>query len=405
MVSKWKKDFPIFRKKINGKKLIYLDSAGTSQKPKQVISSESEFYEKYNSNIHRSVNTLSEHATQLYENSRVKTAEFMGAESEEVVFVRNATEGINLVAQSYGRQRVKKGDTILLTEMEHHSNIVPWQLLAAQKGAKIEYVEVDKETGKIDEPDLEHKLSSQRVAIFAFTHVSNVLGTVNNVKKLTKLAKRNGATVVLDSCQSFPHMNVNVKNLGVDFAVLSGHKMFAPTGIGALYGRKELLEQMPPFLSGGSMISTVSKENSTWNEVPWKFEAGTPNIAGTIALGTAIDYMNRIGMKNIENYNNKLVDYCVSELQKLPFIKIYPPLKEKVGAVAFNVANIHPHDVASVLDNEGIAIRTGHHCCQPLMNAMGVNATCRASFQIYNEFSDVDSLVNALNKCKKVFKL
>lgn len=399
----YKKDFPILAQKVHGKPLIYLDSASTSQKPASVIQAEKEFYEKYNANIHRGVHYLSEKATQLYEGSREKTAKFVGAKSEEIVFTRGATEGINLIAATYGQQRVEHGDTILITEMEHHSNLVPWQQLAKQRGAKLEFVEIN-QNGTLNLNDAAEKLE-QKPAIFAFTHVSNVLGTVNPVEKLTKMAKKHGAAVVLDAAQSAPHLPLDFSSLGVDFAVFSGHKMFSPTGIGAVYGKKELLEQMPPYQTGGHMIMTVTKQSTTWNDVPWKFEAGTANIAGAVALGTAVQYLEKIGMKKVEKYNAELVKYCLEQLQQLDFVTIYGQLLNRCGVVSFNVGDMHSHDVSTVLDNEGIAIRSGHHCCQPLMQELGVTATCRASFHIYNTFEDVDKLINALKKCKKVFKL
>ncbi len=399
----YKKDFPILRQKVHGNPLVYLDSASTTQKPRQVIETEKEFYEKHNANIHRGVYYLSEKATALYEKARRKTADFIGAKSEEIVFLRGATEGINLVAATFGEQNVKQGDTILITEMEHHSNIVPWQQLAKLKNAKLEFVEINKD-GTLNLEDAAEKLE-KNAAIFAFTHVSNVLGTVNPVEKLTKMARKNGVAVVLDAAQSVPHFEVNFSSLGVDFAVFSGHKMLAPTGIGALYGKKELLEEMQPYQTGGHMIKTVTKKEATWNDVPWKFEAGTQNVAGVIGLGTAVEYLEKIGMKKVDKYNAELVRYCIEQLQKLDFITIYGPLENRCSVVSFNVGDIHSHDISSVLDEEGIAIRSGHHCCQPLMETLGVTATCRASFHIYNTFEDVDKLVNALKKCKKVFKL
>ncbi len=398
-----KKDFPILNRKINGEPLVYLDSASTSQKPAIVIKAEKEFYEKYNANIHRGVHRLSEKATALYEGAREKTAKLVGANSEEVVFVRGATEGINLIAATFGAQQVQSDDTILITEMEHHSNIVPWQQLAKEKKANLEFVSITA-SGELNLEDAEKKLEKQP-KIFAFTHISNVLGTVNPVEKLVKIAKAHGAAVILDAAQSVPHLPVNFSKMGVDFSVFSGHKMMAPTGIGVLYGKREHLEEMPPYQTGGHMIKTVSKQETTWNDVPWKFEAGTSNIAGAVALGAAVDYLQKIGMKSVERHNAELVTYCLKELQRLDFVTIYGPLKNRCGVVSFNVGDIHSHDVASVLDNEGIAIRSGHHCCQPLMEVLGLTATCRASFHIYNTKSDVDSLINALHKCKKVFKL
>ncbi len=395
-----KRDFPIFNKKKNTN-LVYLDSASTSQKPSQVINAVKKFYEEDNANVHRGVYALSERATALYEKAREKIAEFVGAKSEETIFVRNATEGLNLIANTFGKQKIAKGDVILLTEMEHHSNLVPWQMLAKEKNAKVEFVKINK-NGELDLQDVEKKLAKAK--LFSFTHVSNVLGTVNPVKEIVEMAKEKNVPVVLDAAQSVPHIQVNFTELEVDFAVFSGHKMLGPTGVGCVYGKKSLLEEMPPFMGGGEMIKTVTKSSSTWNDVPWKFEAGTPNIAGAIGLGAAIDYLQKIGMKKVEEHNFELAEYCVEELQKLPFVTIYGPEKH-CGLVSFNVGKIHGHDVASALNEEGIAIRAGHHCCQPLMEALGVAATCRASFHVYNTFEDIDKLVKALKKCKKVFEL
>lgn len=399
----YKKDFPILAQKVHGKPLVYFDSASTSQKPAAVIEAEKEFYEKYNANIHRGVHFLSEKATELYEGAREKTAKFVGAKSEEIVFTRGATEGINLIAATFGAERVQRGDTILITEMEHHSNLVPWQQLAKQKGAKLEFVEIN-QNGTLNLNDAAEKLEAEP-AIFAFTHVSNVLGTINPVEKLTKMAKKHGSAVILDAAQSVPHLPVDFTAMGIDFAVFSGHKMLSPTGIGVAYGKREHLEEMPPYQTGGHMIKTVTKQQTTWNDVPWKFEAGTSNIAGAVALGTAVQYLEKIGMKKVEQYNTELVKYCLEELQKLSFITIYGQLLNRCGVVSFNVGDIHSHDVSSVLDGEGIAIRSGHHCCQPLMEVLSVTATCRASFHIYNTKADIDALVNGLKKCKKVFKL
>ncbi len=399
----YKKDFPILRQKVHGKSLVYLDSASTSQKPASVIAAEKEFYENYNANIHRGVHYLSEKATALYEESREKTAKFVGVNSDEIVFVRGTTEGINLIAATFGEQNVQSGDTILITEMEHHSNLVPWQQLAKQKKAKLEFIEINAD-GTLNLNDAAEKLE-QQPAIFSFTHVSNVLGTINPVETLTKIAKKHRVPVVLDAAQSAPHLPVNFSALGVDFAVFSGHKMLSPTGIGAVYSKAEHLENMPPYQTGGHMIKTVTKQTATWNDAPWKFEAGTSNIAGAVAMGAAIDYLSKIGMKTVEKYNAKLVSYCLEQLQQLDFVTIYGPLENRCGVVSFNLGDMHSHDVSSILDNEGIAIRSGHHCCQPLMETLGVTATCRASFHIYNTIEDVDKLVNALEKCKKVFKL
>ncbi|MFH1247052.1 MAG: cysteine desulfurase [Candidatus Micrarchaeota archaeon] len=396
----FKKDFPIFKKH---PELVYLDSASTSQKPTSVIAAEKEFYECYNSNVHRSIYKIGEKATQEYEDSREKVAKFVGVNSEEIVFVRGATEGLNLIAAAFGAQHVQRDDTILITEMEHHSNIVPWQQLAQQKKAKLEFVKINPD-GTLNLNDAAEKLE-RKPKIFAFTHVSNVLGTVNPVQKLTTMAKKHGAIIVLDAAQSTPHLSINFSKLGVDFAIFSGHKMLAPTGIGVVYGKRELLEKMPPYQTGGHMIKTVTKQTTTWNDIPWKFEAGTANIAGGIGLGAAVQYLKKVGMKTVEQYNMELVKYCLEQLQQLDFVTIYGPLSNRCGVVSFNVSDIHSHDIASVLDSENVAIRSGHHCCQPLMETLGITSTCRASFHIYNSTKDVDKLVTALQKCKKVFKI
>ncbi len=402
--SEWKVDFPILAQRINGKPLVYLDSAATSQKPLQVISEISRFYQEDYSNVHRGMNTLSERATDCYEGARKKVARFVNAGLEEIIFVRNATEGLNLIARTFGIENVKEGSTILLTEMEHHSNLVPWQLLAKEKNVKLEFIPVT-DQGELD-LDEAQRLLGQKPALFSFTHMSNVLGTINPVKELVQLAHKQGVKVVLDAAQSAPHIGINVKDLDVDFLVMSGHKLFGPSGTGVVYGRKNLLEKMPPFIAGGDMIKEVSLTEATWNDLPWKFEAGTPNISGAVGLGAAVDYLENIGMKKIQAHNYELTRYAHGKLSKLPYVNIYgPDAQKRNGVISFNVGDAHPHDVASILDSEGIEIRSGHMCAQPLLQKIGVDSVCRVSFQIYNSQSDVDALVSGLEKVAKVFKL
>ena len=391
-----RKDFPFFERG-----LIYLDTASTSQKPKIVLDALQMAYERFNANVHRGVYSLAEEATQLYEGARKKIAGFIKANAREIVFVRNATEAINLVAQSWGAENVQAGETILLTEMEHHSNIVPWQMLAKEQGAKISYVPITKD-GQLDFTAAKHLLS-HKPKLFAFTHVSNVLGTINPAKELITEAHKNGVLVLVDASQSVPHMPVDVKDLDCDFLVFSGHKMLAPH-VGVLYAKKELLEKMPPLFGGGDMIKEVTFDGATWNEVPWKFEAGTPNVAGTIALGAAVDYLQNIGMANIQAHENELTQYALEQLRKNPNIVIYGP-EHRAGVVSFNLGDMHAHDVSTVLDSYGICVRSGHHCAQPLMNKLGIAACARISFGPYNTKEDVDAFISALEKAGKVFHL
>lgn len=390
-------DFPFFKRNV-----LYLDSAATTQRPRQVLEAVQKFYEKSNSNVHRGVNSIAEEATVAYEQSREKVAKFIGAAPKEIVFLRNATEAINLVAQSWGQTNIKQGDTILLTEMEHHSNIVPWQMLANKVGAKLEFVPIT-ETGELDWNAAVHLLK-QKPKIFAFMHVSNVLGTVNPAEKLIAEAHKNGVVVLLDAAQSVPHMPVDVKSLDCDFLAFSGHKMYAPFGIGVLFGKKDLLEKMEPFLGGGDMIKSVSFEESVWNDVPWKFEAGTPNVAGAVGLGAAVDYLQALGMANVFKHESELVDYAFSKMKSDALIHIYGPEK-RAGVVSFNLGDMHAHDVSTVLDQNGICVRSGHHCAQPLMSKLDVPAAVRVSFGVYNTKEDVDKFLSAIEKCKKVFRL
>jgi len=394
---KVRKDFPFF-----ARGLVYLDSAATSQKPQVVLDSMKKFYETTTANVHRGVYSLAEEATQAYEGARKKVAGFIGAAPREIVFVRNATEAINLVAQSWGSANIQKGDVILLTEMEHHSNIVPWQMLAKKTGAKVVYVPIT-EHGELDRNSVMHLLK-QKPKIFAFTHISNVLGTVNPAKELIAEAHKNGVPVLLDASQSVPHMPVNVKDLDCDFLVFSGHKMLGPFGVGVLYARRELLEKMEPVLGGGDMIKKVTFEETSWNEVPWKFEAGTPNVAGIVGLGVAIDYLQSLEMKNIWNHEQELIRYAYDKMKSDKHIAIYGP-EQRACVVSFNLGDMHAHDVSTVLDQQNICARSGHHCAQPLMEKLDIAATVRISVGPYNTKEDIDAFLVALQKAKKVFRL
>lgn len=400
-VTEIKKEFPILNQKVNGKPLVYLDSAATSQKPKAVIDAVDDYYNRYNSNVHRGVHTLGTLATEGYEEAREKVRAFINApSSEEVIFTRGTTTAINIVASSYGRANVQKGDEIVITEMEHHSNIVPWQQLARQTGATLKYIPLQKD-GTIDLEDVE-KTVTDHTKIVAISHVSNVLGTINPIKEIAEIAHRHNAVIVVDGAQAAPHVKVDVQQLNCDFYAFSGHKMVAPTGIGVLYGKKKWLEQMEPIEFGGEMIDSVGMYESTWNDLPWKFEGGTPIIAGAIGLGTAIDFLEEIGLDKITNHEQTLVSYAAEQINDIDGITLYGP-KERAGVLTFNVEDVHPHDVATVLDAEGIAVRAGHHCAQLLMNWLDVTATARASFYLYNTKDDVDAFVAGLVKTKEYF--
>jgi cysteine desulfurase/selenocysteine lyase len=399
-----REQFPIFQRTVRGKRLIYLDSAATSQKPQSVIDAEREFYERYNANVHRGAYRIAEEATAAYEAAREKLARFLNAPSKEcIVFTRGTTEAINLVAYAWGWAKLKEGDEILLTEMEHHSNIVPWQLIAERTGAKIKVVPIT-DDGFLD-MDAFDRLLTERVKLVAVTHVSNVLGTINPVREICQKAHEVGAVVLVDGAQAAPHLPVDVQAIGCDFYALSGHKMCGPTGSGALYGRKELLEAMPPFLGGGEMIRTVTFERTTFNDVPYKFEAGTPPIAQAIALGAAVDFLTGIGMEQIRAHEVELTVYALERLREVSGITIYgsAPPEQRGGVIAFNLKDIHPHDLATFLDAYGICIRAGHHCAQPLMRRLNVAATARASFYLYNTPDEIDALVEALNEAVKFF--
>jgi len=403
-VEALREQFPIFRRTVRGKRLIYLDSAATSQKPQCVIDAEREFYERYNANVHRGAYLIAEEATAAYEGAREKVAKFINAPSKDcIVFTRGTTEAINLVAYSWGWANLKEGDEILLTEMEHHSNIVPWQLIAERTGAKIKVVPIT-DDGLLDMESFD-RLLTERVKIVAVTHVSNVLGTINPVQEICRKAHEVGAVVLVDGAQAAPHLPVDVQAIDCDFYALSGHKMCGPTGSGALYGRKELLEAMPPFLGGGEMIRTVTFERTTFNDVPYKFEAGTPAIAQAIGLGAAVDYLTKIGVERIRAHEVELVAYALERLREIKGITIYgvAPPEQRGGVIAFNIGDIHPHDLATFLDAHGICIRAGHHCAQPLMRRFNVAATARASFYLYNTPGEIDALADALHKAHQFF--
>lgn len=405
-LNKIRDDFPILKRKINGKPLVYLDNAATTQEPKQVINVLVDYYQNHNANIHRGIHTLAEEATSMHEEVREKIARFIGAKSkEEIIFVRNTSEAINLVAYSWGRNFLKKGDEVILTEEEHHSNIVPWQLIAGEKKIKLKFIPVTKD-GLLD-INVFKKLLSQKTKLVSLIHISNVLGTINPVEEVIKLTKQKNPKilVLIDGAQAVPHMKVNMVKLACDFYAFSGHKMLGPTGIGVLYGRKEILNQMPPFIAGGDMIREVYLDHSVWNDLPYKFEAGTPNIAGAIALGVAADYLKKLGLDNIFKHEQDLTDYALAKLTKIGQLTVYGPqtTRNKTGIISFTIKDIHPHDVAQILDSFGIAIRSGFHCAMPLHQKLKIPATCRVSFYLYNTREDVDKLVFAIKKTIAMF--
>ena len=399
-------DFPIFKKKINGKDLVYLDNASTTQKPYSVIESITDFYSNYNSNIHRAVYQLAEEATELYENSRNKIANFINVRPEEIIFTRNTTESINLIAHSWARLNLKKDDVIAITEIEHHSNIVPWQILCQEIGTRLEYVGID-ESGFLDVEYLIELISSKKVKLVSISHMSNVLGTIVPIERIIKTAHQHHIPVIVDGAQSVPHMPVDVKKLDCDFLVFSAHKMLGPTGVGVLYAKKEFLEKMKPFMGGGDMIKEVFKFHTNYNEVPYKFEAGTPNIADVVGFGAAIEYLEKIGMENIRKHEISLTEYALESMQSLKYITIYGPRDSNFrgGVISFNIADIHPHDLATIMNDNGIAIRSGHHCAQVLMQRLDVPATSRASFYIYNTKEEIDKFVNAIKEAGRIFKI
>ncbi|PEI61664.1 cysteine desulfurase [Priestia aryabhattai] len=400
-ISDIRKQFPILDQEVNGSPLVYLDSAATSQKPLAVIEAIEKYYKEYNSNVHRGVHTLGTRATDGYEGAREKVRKFINAKStEEIIFTRGTTTALNTVAASYGRANLKPGDEIVITYMEHHSNIIPWQQVAKETGATLKYISLT-EDHALSLEEVKSTITSN-TKIVSIMQVSNVLGTINPVKEIAEIAHANGAVMVVDGAQSTPHMKVDVQDLDCDFFAFSGHKMGGPTGIGALYGKKELLEKMEPIEFGGEMIDFVNLYESTWKELPWKFEGGTPIIAGAIGLGAAIDFLEEVGLDNIQAHEHKLAQYALDRLSQVDGITIYGP-KERAGVVTFNIEDVHPHDVATVVDADGIAIRAGHHCAQPLMKYLNVSSTARASFYLYNTEEEVDKLVSSLIKTKEYF--
>lgn len=398
-------DFPIVGRKVNGKKFIYLDSAATSQKPLQVLDAMDGYYKNHNANVHRGVHKLSEEATEKYEEARKKCSDFINAgNGQEVIYTKGTTEAVNLVMRGWGEKFVKKGDKIVTTIMEHHSNFVPWQQLAEKKNAKLEVVGITDDY-ELDENELEKKMKGAKLV--ALTHASNVLGTINAVQKICKIAHENDATILVDGAQSVPHFPVDVKKIDCDFFAFSGHKMLGPTGIGVLYGKKELLEDMDPFQYGGDMIREVHVERSEWNDLPYKFEAGTPPIAEAIGLGAAVDYLQKIGMENVRKHEQRLTGYALDRFKEIKNCRVFGPKdsKRKVGVIAFDIKGIHPHDVASILNEKNIAIRSGHSCAMPLHEYLNIGATARASFYIYNDEKDVDALIDGVMYAKKIFKI
>jgi len=424
-INKQLKDFPILSRAVNGKQIVYLDNAATSQKPRQVIEAIAKYYQNHNANVHRGIHTLSVEATEAYEDARKKVTDFVRVKDPtEIVFVRNATEAINLVAHSWGRLNILKGDEIVVTVAEHHSNFVPWQQLALENGAVFKIVPI-LENGELDIEAFQNAIT-KKTKLVSFFHVSNVLGTINDVYRLSSIIRRkiSKAKILIDGAQAVPHMPVDISKIGCDFYVFTGHKMLGPTGIGVLWAKRELLEAMPPFLFGGEMVSKVFLNKSSWNELPWKFEAGTPDIAGAVGLGAAVDYLSGIGMENVRKHEVELTKYAIDKLTELKDVRLLGPLSpryselgsesrsrnefgmtNKAGVISFNVGNIHAHDVASILDSEGIAIRSGHHCAQPLMEYLGIKSAARASFYVYNTREDVDRLVKGVLNVKKIFKL
>jgi cysteine desulfurase/selenocysteine lyase len=400
--EKIRRDFPILSRDVRGKKLVYLDNAATSQKPQVVIDAITRYYEEGNANVHRGVHFLSEHATGEHERARRTVQKFINAaHSSEIVFVRGTTEAINLVAQTYGRAHVGTGDEVLITAMEHHSDIVPWQLLCDEKKAKLRVARIN-DKGEIMLSEFE-KLLGPRTKIVAVAHVSNALGTVNPLRKIIELAHAKNIPVLADGAQAVPHMKVDVRALDADFYAFSSHKMFGPMGVGILYGKADLLESMPPYQGGGEMISSVTFEKTLYNKLPFKFEAGTPNVAGAIGLGAAIEYLNSIGLDKIERYEHELLAYATEKLSAIPGVRLVGTAKERAGVVSFVIEGIHPHDIGTILDQEGIAVRTGHHCAQPIMQYFGIPATARASFAFYNTKEEVDALASGILKVKEVF--
>jgi cysteine desulfurase/selenocysteine lyase len=401
-VEEVRRDFPILRENVHGKPLVYLDNAATSQKPQLVIETLQKYYSLENANIHRGIHFLSERATQAYEDARAKVGGFLNAaESREIIFVRGTTEGINLVAQSYGRKFIGEEDEIILSAMEHHSNIVPWQILCEQVGARLRIIPMN-DDGELLIDEYE-RLLSDRTKLVAVTHLSNALGTINPIKQIIQIAHRHGVPVLVDGAQAVPHLKVDVRDLDCDFYAFSGHKLYGPTGVGVLYGKASLLDAMPPYQGGGDMIRSVTFEKTLYNVLPYKFEAGTPNIAGGIGLGAAIDYLSQVGLDLVAAYERELLDYATDAVSTITGVRIIGTAKEKAGVLSFVLDGVHAHDIGTILDQEGIAIRTGHHCAMPVMQRFGVPATARASLAFYNTREEVDALVGAINNVKRMF--
>jgi len=407
-VEKIRADFPILNRKMSGgKPLVYLDNAATSQKPLAVIDAIHDYYMNYNSNIHRAVHQLGEEATIAFERTREKVAKFINARStEEIIFTRNATEALNLIAYSWGRTNVKKGDKIVITEMEHHSNIVPWQILASEKGAKLEYIGVD-DDGYLKIHEYKSHLDSNKVKLVSVTHMSNVLGTIVPVNDIIKMSHEKGIPVLIDGAQSVPHMTVDVQKMDCDFMAFSAHKMLGPTGVGILYVKRDILEKMPPFIGGGDMIKEVHKYETRYNDLPFKFEGGTPNIADVIGFAAAIDYLTDLGMDRVREHEIELTKYAIDRISGVKGVTLYGPrnTKDRGGVVSFNIGDIHPHDLATIMNDHGVAIRSGHHCAQVLMERLDVAATSRASFYIYNTKEEVDTFIGALEEARRLFKI
>ncbi len=406
-VERIREDFPILKRAIDGKPLVYLDNAATTQKPEQVLETLDRYYREYNANIHRGIYKISEEATSAHEEARAKIARFINAQSpEEIVFLRGTTEAINLVAQAWGRANIGLGDSIMLTEMEHHSNIVPWQLLAKEKSASLKYVGIS-DDGILQKDDFHQHLENEGVKLFSVAHASNVVGTINPVREMIREAHKHRCRVLVDAAQSVPHMPVDVQDLDCDFLAFSGHKMCGPTGIGVLYAKKQLLEEMPPFHGGGEMIREVHLYEASWKDPPYKFEAGTVNIEGGIGLGTAVDYLSKVGMRNVRLHERELTAYALERLSKIKGMTIYGPQdpQNRGGVISFNLGDIHAHDMATLLDEDNIAVRSGHHCAQPLHERLGISSTARASFYIYNNEDEVDRLGDSLKRAAGIFKI
>ncbi len=400
-IKKIRRDFPILKKKINGHNMVYLDNAATTQKPKQVIKAENDFYEKHNANIHRGINSLAKESTDIYEKAHEKTAKMINASGiEEIIFTKNTTESLNLLSYSL-EKNIKKGDEILLTKMEHHANIVPWQELCKRKKAKIVYANITKDL-TIDLEDFKSKIT-KKTKIASYTMASNILGTINPVKEMTKIAKEKDIITIIDAAQAIPHMQINAKEINCDFIAFSAHKMLGPMGLGVLYGKKEMLKKMHPFLTGGDMISKVTLKKSEWNKLPWKFEAGTPNVAGAYAMSTAIDYIQKLKIQNIEEHCKKLTEYALKKIENIDKTKIYSPKGPKTSIVSFELEGVHAHDLTTILDTKGIIIRSGNHCAQPLLKELKVESIARASFYIYNTKEEIDLLTEGIEETKKIF--